>query len=223
MSAQLYVLYVTVILAVIVPPGPSALLCMAHGAQHGAGRSGATVLGGICAALTLMLLSALGLGAAIAASDLVFQLIRWAGAAWLVYLGVTTWRAPAPTPMPLALAQPSAEMRLADPAQPKALRRLFATGWLVGVGNPKDLLFFGALFPQFLDLNRALAPQLAVMGLTWVVVEGLTMAAYAAIGARLVTGLGHGGGGHWFNRLTGAALVAVAVVLLASPAWAPRH
>jgi homoserine/homoserine lactone efflux protein len=213
-TAQLYVLYLTVILAVIVPPGPTAVLCMSHGARYGAWASGATVLGGVAAALSLMLLSALGLGAAIAASKPAFMVIQWAGAAYLVYLGLSHWRAPA-----LAQALPPGEP-LAEPTH-KPLTSLFATGWIVGVSNPKDLLFFGALFPQFLNPAQALAPQLAVLGLTWVVAEGLVMAAYAVGGARLMRSFAQWGGGQWFNRVTGAVFLVLAAVMLASHGLLP--
>lgn len=208
--AHLYLIYLSVILAVIVPPGPTALLCVAHGARHGAWRTGATVLGGIAAALCLMLVSALGLGAAIAASELAFQIIKWVGAAYLVYLGVATWRAPAPVTRfsshPGDAATPA---KMAQSQLAKRLRDHFATGFMVGISNPKDLLFFGALFPQFLQPTQALVPQLAVLGLTWVLVEGLVMGAYAAVGARLIRGMTRWGGVRGFNRVTGAAFVAL--------------
>lgn len=209
MSAQPFALYLTVIVAVIVPPGPTALLCMAQGARHGAWHSGATVAGGICAALCLMLVSALGLGAAIAASPKVFQALQWAGAAYLVYLGVVAFRA-----LPLDWRHASATGEpvgrpATSPLPQKPLRHHFGTGFAVGVSNPKDLLFFGALFPQFLDASRAVLPQLGVLALGWVLVEGLVMGAYAAFGARIMPTMAHWGGGRAFNHVTGAAFVAL--------------
>lgn len=100
-SLRQWLLYVSVVLAVIVAPGPSAILCVSHGATHGALKTFATILGGMGASLTLMLASALGLGAAVAASDTLFHAIRLLGAAYLVYLGVSTWRA-----APAAFGQP---------------------------------------------------------------------------------------------------------------------
>ncbi len=201
MTWQLWLLYLSVILMVIVPPGPTALLCMNHGARHGRVRSLATVLGGVSAALSLMVLSALGMGALIAASDLAFQVLKWAGAAYLVYLGITTWRAPA---YPLQAGASAAII----PAPGERLRRLFATGYRVGVSNPKDLLFFSALFPQFLDRAASLPPQLGVLALTWIGVESGVMLGYAAFGKHLMRQLARHGNAQWFNRLTGAAFVA---------------
>ena len=92
MSLNLWLLYVSLAAAVIASPGPSALLCVSHAVSHGARKTIATIVGGITASMTLMALSALGLGAVIAASDTWFQAIKWAGAAYLVYLGISAWR-----------------------------------------------------------------------------------------------------------------------------------
>lgn len=200
MSLQLWLLYVSVLLAVIVTPGPSAILCMSHGAAHGARRALATIGGGMCASLILMGLSALGLGAAIAASDALFNAIRLAGAAYLVWLGISTWRA-----APQAFGQLPAEG--GRPAR-EGRMPLFRKGFLVGIGNPKDLLFFGALFPQFIDPNRPVAPQLAVLAATWLVVDGLTMFAYARFGAAISRRLRSSRAGQLFNRVTGGAFMA---------------
>jgi homoserine/homoserine lactone efflux protein len=203
MSLHHWLLYVSVVLAVIVTPGPSAALCLTHGATQGVWRATATVLGGMVASLTLMTLSALGLGAAIAASTTLFLAIKFAGAAYLIWLGIAMWRAPAPDAG--ADVQPAA-------GQPAAYRgtvaRLWRQGFLVGIGNPKDLLFFGALFPQFLDTTRPMAPQFALLAATWLVVDGLAMTGYAALGTRIGPALRRSGAGRLFNRLTGGAFIA---------------
>lgn len=202
MSLQQWLLYVSVVLAVIVAPGPSAILCMSHGAAHGALRTTATVVGGMCASLTLMLLSALGLSAAIAASDTLFHGIRLFGAAYLVYLGVSTWRAaPAsfgPQGLPGAPAGAAKEKR----------RALLRKGFMVGIGNPKDLLFFGSLFPQFIDPGRPIAWQLAILAGTWLVVDLTVMSGYAKCGATIATHIKGSRAGRLFNRITGGAFVA---------------
>jgi len=92
MSLHTWLLYVSLTAAVIVSPGPMALLCVSHGVRHGVRPTATTILGGMTASMILMLLSALGLGAVIAASDTLFQTIKWAGAAYLLYLGISTWR-----------------------------------------------------------------------------------------------------------------------------------
>lgn len=200
MSLQHWLLYVSVVLAVIVTPGPSAALCLTHGATHGVWRATATVLGGMVASLTLMTLSALGLGAAIAASTTLFLVIKFAGAAYLIYLGIMMWRAPA--------ADASAGAAPAASASRASWARLWRQGFLVGIGNPKDLLFFGALFPQFLDPAKPMAPQFALLAATWLAVDGLAMTGYAGLGTRIGPALRRSGAGRLFNRLTGGAFIA---------------
>jgi len=201
MSLHHWLLYVSVVLAVILTPGPSAALCLTHGATQGVWRATATVLGGMVASLTLMTLSALGLGAAIAASTTLFLAIKFAGAAYLIYLGIAMWRAPAPVAGDAATAA-------AQPPARGTLARLWRQGFLVGIGNPKDLLFFGALFPQFLDTTKPMAPQFALLAATWLVVDGLAMTGYAALGTRIGPALRRSGAGRLFNRLTGGAFIA---------------
>lgn len=203
MSLHHWLLYVSVVLAVIVTPGPSAALCLTHGATQGVWRATATVLGGMVASLTLMTLSALGLGAAIAASTTLFLAIKFAGAAYLIWLGIAMWRAPAPA------AGGDVDAEAAGPAASRGtVAGLWRQGFLVGIGNPKDLLFFGALFPQFLDTTRPMAPQFALLAATWLVVDGLAMTGYAALGTRIGPALRRSGAGRLFNRLTGGAFIA---------------
>ena len=201
MSLHHWLIYVSVVLAVIVAPGPSAILCVSHGVAHGAMRTVSTIVGGMSASLTLMMLSALGLGAVIAASDTLFQVIKYLGAAYLVYLGVSTWRAP-----PQAFDLPPDEDARSS-ASSTTGRAQFRKGFLVGIGNPKDLLFFSSLFPQFIDPGRPLMAQLLMLAATWLVVDGTVMMAYAKGGAALARRLKGSSLGKAFNRITGGAFV----------------
>lgn len=212
MALNLWLVYVSLAAVVIISPGPSALLCVAHAVSHGPRKAVATIVGGISASMTLMMLSALGLGAVIAASELWFQAIKWAGAAYLVYLGIAAWR----TKVVQVGADSAAD---AEPATPAAAQpgtsgwKLYRKGFMVGIGNPKDLLFFSALFPQFMDASAPLAPQMLVLGLTWMVLDGAIMFGYAVGGARVMARWGRGGAGRWFHRVTGGAFIAAAGVL----------
>ena len=219
MSWNLWLLYVSLAAAVIVSPGPSALLCVTHAVSHGARKTVATILGGITASMTLMTLSALGLGAVIAASDTLFHAIKWAGAAYLVYLGIATWR---DRPQPASVAKDeSAESEgvvTPDMSEPSVTSwgKLYRKGFMVGIGNPKDLLFFSALFPQFMNPVEPIAGQLMILGASWMVLDGSIMFAYALCGSKLIARLGRGGVGRWFQRVTGGAFIAAGGALAAS-------
>lgn len=215
MSLNLWLLYVSLAAAVIASPGPSALLCVSHAVSHGARKAIATIVGGITASMTLMALSALGLGAVIAASDTWFQAIKWAGAAYLVYLGISAWRT-----RPAASQTDGAEQVDVDlPAVAATAKtagsawKLYRKGFMVGIGNPKDLLFFSALFPQFLDPSAPFAMQMTILGATWMVLDGSIMFAYALCGAKMMARLASGSAGQWFHRVTGGAFIAAGGLL----------
>ncbi len=205
MDIYSWLIYLSVVVVIIVTPGPSAALCLAHGVSHGPARALSTVAGGMLASTCLMCLSALGLGAAIAASDTLFLAIKLAGAFYLVVLGISIWRASPPAP-----SDPHKDVALSHSS---SISKLFRQGFAVGIANPKDLLFFGALFPQFLNPTLPLAPQLSLLGLTWLVVDGLTMFSYAAIGARLAPKVRALGAWKTLNRITGGFFIAAGGLL----------
>ena len=225
MSLHTWLLFVSLAGAVIASPGPSALLCVTHAARYGVRPALATIVGGMTASMTLMGLSALGLGAVIAASDTLFQAIKWAGAAYLLYLGITTWRSKdAGDGAPSAKNKDSAGKAEAEIDSESSTP---APGWhtwaplyrkalIVGIGNPKDLLFFSALFPQFMDASAPIAGQLGLLALTWLVLDGSIMLAYVLCGAKLLNRLQQGGAGRWFQRVTGGAFIAAGGMLAAS-------
>jgi homoserine/homoserine lactone efflux protein len=206
MSINQWLIYLSFVVTIIVAPGPSAALCLTHGAAHGRFRALATVVGGMLASTTLMSLSALGLGAVIAASDNLFLTIKLVGAAYLVYLGVSMWRAPA------AGLENVTSQKIEVSLVP--LSKLFRSGFMVGIGNPKDLLFFGALFPQFLNPSAPMLPQLVLLGATWLVVDGTVMSAYAALGTKLAGSFSRLNSGKLLKRMTGSVFIAAGAALV---------
>lgn len=213
MSLNLWLLYVSLATALIATPGPSALLCVSHAVSHGARKTIATIVGGITASMTLMTLSALGLGAVIAASDAWFQTIKWAGAAYLVYLGISAWRT-RPAAQQAIPQDGAAPISVPSTSQADASAwKLYRKGFMVGIGNPKDLLFFSALFPQFMDPSAPIAMQMVILGATWMVLDGSIMFAYALCGAKVMARLARGGAGQWFHRITGGAFIAAGGLL----------
>src|SRR6478609_7895548 len=134
MSLSTYLLYVAAVALLVVTPGPTMLMCMSNSINHGARRAMTSVAGAVTAVLCVMLLSAMGLGALLAASEAAFTTVKVIGAAYLVWLGIKTFRSGA------ALA--------VDAAAPRS-RSFYLQGLLVGASNPKAVLFFAAFFPQF--------------------------------------------------------------------------
>ncbi|WP_338501812.1 LysE family transporter [Erwinia aphidicola] len=178
MTLQLWLAYTGVIAALIAIPGPSALISMTHGLRYGRRQALATVSGGVLAAMMLMTASALGLGAILAASTTAFTVLKVVGAAYLIWLGIAASR---DNSEPTAVS--TSEMEEAPGAF-----RLFRKGFTVGISNPKDLLFFAALFPNFIDASQPHALQFATLAITWAVLDCSIMFSYACAG-RLLSGV----------------------------------
>lgn len=208
MSLSLWLTFMGVIIALIAFPGPSALLCMSHGVLHGHRKAALTVVGGAMAAMILMTLSSLGLGALLAASQEAFMLVKLLGAGYLIYLGLQAWRS---TASPI---QPGDDASLSHPAQSGVA--LFRKGFMVGISNPKDLLFFAALFPNFIQLDQPQLLQFVVLGGSWFVMDCLIMFLYAVAGTRISPWFARGHNLKRFNRATGSLFIAAGGVLAGS-------
>ena len=186
-------------------PGPSNLLALTNGLRHGARPSVLAAAGRLAAFAVMILLAAFGLAAVLAASELAFQVVKWAGVAYLLYLGIQAWRGPVLLP---AAGQPSA----AENAQAAAWQ-LAKREFLVANGNPKAILIFTAVFPQFLDPAAAVLPQFLVMGVTFLLVESGAVAVYALCGSQAGRFAGRLGAGRWLNRASGGMLIGAAGLL----------
>jgi len=197
MTLHLWLAYTGVIAALIAIPGPSALISMTHGLRYGRKHALATVVGGVLAALALMTASALGLGAILAASTTAFTILKVVGAAYLVWLGISAWR-------DRSHETPAATPEWED--APGALR-LFRKGFMVGISNPKDLLFFAALFPNFIDATQPHALQFATLAITWAALDFSLMFGYACAGRRLSGVFSNPKRLRMLNRSTGSLFV----------------
>ena len=176
-SLQSWSLFLALVFMVIVMPGPAAAICLSHGVAHGRIKTLATISGLLLSSIALIALSVAGLGAILAASGTMFNFVKFVGAAYLIYLGIKLWRS-----RPSGSVEPqSIESQSSD--EDARFGKMFRTGFLVGVSNPKDLLFFGALFPQFITTTSPIMVQLAILTMTWCIVARVVMAGYAAIGA----------------------------------------
>jgi len=153
MTLSTYLLYAIAVALLIVTPGPTMLMTLTNSVNHGPWRALASLCGALAANFAIMMLSALGLGAVLAASEAAFTTLKLVGAAYLIWLGVRTFRN-------------GGGLQLGAETAPGG-RSLFMQGVLVGASNPKSLLFFTAFFPQFIDPAAPFAPQFAALSLTF--------------------------------------------------------
>ncbi|POR52815.1 threonine/homoserine/homoserine lactone efflux protein [Paraburkholderia eburnea] len=200
MTLHTWWLFLATVFVVCAIPGPNMLLIMSHGAQYGLRRTSAT-MGGCLSALVLMLaVSAAGLGVFLQAWPTMFNVLRFVGAGYLVYLGIKAWSAPVE-----ANVSADAEALAARPARPAAT--LFRNGFLVASSNPKAILFAAALLPQFIDASRPTLPQFGVLVATFAVCEVSWYLVYASFGTRIGATLKSERVAKVFNRVTGGVFV----------------
>jgi homoserine/homoserine lactone efflux protein len=203
MSLEVWLAFCATETVLCLTPGP-AVLCVVSVAMARGARPGLLAALGILAGNTLyFLLSATGIAAVIVASSRLFAAIQWAGAAYLVGVGLC-----------MLLSDPRAPQLV--PPQPAA--RSFARGFVVQAANPKALVFFVALLPQFLDPGAPVALQVAILGASSVAIELLVLSLYVVlcVRARRLAGARWSGS---LERLAGGFLVAAGarLALVRSP------
>ena len=208
MTPSTYLLYLAAVALLVLSPGPTMLMCMTHSLQHGPRKALAAAAGSVSAVLGTMLLSALGLGALLAASETAFWVLKSLGAAYLIWLGIKTFRSQS------TVFDQMPEGATAAPAMPA--RRLYLQGLIVGGSNPKAILFFTAFFPQFLNPDLVFAPQFAILAATFVAFEFAVLTLCALGVARLAPALRSGSRMRWFNRVSGGLFTLMGSLLLAT-------
>lgn len=182
--------------AISISPGPGAVAAMSAGLNHGFKRGYFTTFGLVMGIWTQLLVVSVGLGALVAASNTAFLTIKWAGVAYLVWLGIAQWRA---EPSPL-VAQ--------DAVAPVLRRRdMVLRGWMINAVNPKGTVFMLAVVPQFLLLDQPLLPQYLLIGATLSFTDLVVMAGYTAMAARLWAALREPAHLRAMNRTFGALFV----------------
>ncbi|MFS1488258.1 LysE family translocator [Vibrio splendidus] len=207
MSFDTWIYYLLAVLVLTASPGPSSLLCMTKGVQSGFKLSIFTALGSLTAITGILTLSFTGLGVIIASSEVVFNVIKWTGAAYLIYLGWKSLRSSQQDYDNLPNQQSDSKSVKESAAQH------YLCGFIVGASNPKAILFFTALFPQFIDPSIALVPQFTVFALTFAVMELSWLMVYAYLGAKSSNWLFAKGRAKIFNRVTGGVFIGAGALL----------
>lgn len=197
MELGTFIIFAITTLVVVFTPGPAAIAVTAQGAANGVRRAQFGIAGVASANAIYFALSAVGIAAAIIASDWLFAVIKWTGVAYLTYLGLS------------ALLSKAGALSVAQ-VEPQARTILFAKGFVVEFANPKALLYFAAVLPQFLTVSAPIAPQILIMGLATVILDFAIYSVYAALGQTIA----RSGVKPWviksLNRVAGAALLIAA-------------
>ncbi len=204
MTLHAWWLFVVAVFLLCGTPGPNMLHVMTRSIAFGARRSVAAMAGCLTALVIVLAASAAGVSALLAAWPRVFDALRYAGVAYLIFLGIKAWRG-AGSPIDLG-----------GDTLPESwsARRLFRGGFAIGISNPKLLLFAAAFLPQFVDRASPQAPQFAILVVTFAVVESFWYGVYAAGGRTLARSLTRPALRRAFDRVTGAIFVGFGLALL---------
>lgn len=193
-----FLLFVGAELIFSLTPGPTVMLISAYGFKGGFRDALAAIAGTQTGNTLWYAICVTGLGALVAASPTVFHAIRLLGAAYLIYLGVSalwhSWRI------------------TAESQGPKLMGKPYIQALLTQMGNPKAILFFGALVPQFLDTHARLLPQYVIMYAVTFIGEAIILTFYgtlAAIGGRSAGLASHA---VWRERVSGMVLLSLGVL-----------
>lgn len=204
MSVETWWLFFAAVFVLSGTPGPNMLHILSRSVEFGLRRSMAAMAGCLAALVLVLSASAGGLTALLMALPGAFEVLRYLGAAYLLYLGIQAWRADV---APLDVGEDT--LRTTQTAA-----SLFRRGFMISVSNPKLLLFAAAFFPQFVDAGQPQAPQFAILVVTFAAIEMFWYLVYGLAGGSLSRQLRKPRLKRAFNRVTGAIFVGFGAMLL---------
>jgi len=200
MDLSVWLTYFLAAIVLSLTPGPGVFSSIRSGLHHGVKLGTWNAVGMQVANMIHVVIVAVGLGTLLLASETLFTVIKWLGVAYLVYLGVVTWR-----------SEPQGFHD--EPDARATVREVFTHGFLVNLTNPKGIIFFVAVLPQFIDVTRPQAFQYAVLAVTTFAVDLVIMVGYTALAARVLRVMKDPERLRWVNRGLGGLFVATGIAL----------
>lgn len=173
MSLELYLFFLVTTVMLIMVPGPAAITVATQGASHNSRNAFLGILGVATADALFFALSATGIATLILASNTLFSIIKWIGVAYLIYLGLS------------AIFSKAGGIRIDPQSKAVSNNKTFYQGLVVQLANPKALMYFSALLPQFIDPNEPIMLQMFIMGLTCFIADIIVYSVFSRMGAQL--------------------------------------
>jgi threonine/homoserine/homoserine lactone efflux protein len=207
MTIQLWLMYLTLVLVATSTPGPAVLFIMTNSTLHGWKKSIFAALGNIVGLFCLGMMSVAGLGTVLKASEMIFNIIKYAGAAYLIYLGLKLF------------FQKNLDLSsAADPFISKNVssKHIFFQALGIALSNPKAIIFLTALFPQFVNINKALFPQFSMLILTLMTFSFSFLMVYALLAHKASAWLKRPNRIKAVNRTSGSIFIGFGVFLAVS-------
>jgi len=188
----------------VISLGPAILLSISNSIRFGISKVVLSTLGNICGLFLLSTATIFGLGAVLKTSTSLFLMIKIVGAAYLIYLGIRQWRSK--TNFFDGIEKKEAQI--------KSNEIFFIEGFLIAMTNPKAILFFTALFPQFINTEQALTPQFLIMTFTFMMISFMSLVGYGVLATKAKFWLSTEQRAKWFNRILGSLFVLIGIGLL---------
>lgn len=201
------VLFAPVALLISVMPGPNNFCALNNGIRRGVGAAVLATSGRVLAFAIFLTISAIGLGAMLLASETAFTTIKWIGAAYLLYLGIVAWRSRDFSGLDMLDGTQSA-------SQQRSVLRLMLQEFLIGISNPKAILLFAAIFPQFIKPDQPATEQFLYLGTTYLLAEYCASVVYALFGLQIRRLVKTSKGVTRLNKTTGAFYMGAGGLLL---------
>lgn len=207
MAIQSLLIYVTMVLVATITPGPAVLYIMTNATLHGYRKSVFAALGNITGLFCLGVIAITGLGSILYTSEIIFNMIRYAGAAYLIYLGLK-----------LIFKKQTDFSKLAEEMAPARVdsSKVFIQALSIAMSNPKAIVFLTALFPQFINTGRALIPQFSILIAILMGFSFCFLMLYALLAHKARTWIGEPDRMRNFNKISGSIFIGFGLLLARS-------
>ena len=203
MSFATWIAFFVAAWIIAISPGSGAVLSMSHGLSYGVRRTSATIFGLQSGLMLVFFIAGAGVGSLLMASEVAFSIVKTIGALYLIYLGLSQWRAK------VSISEQKSEAVVAVPT----FKRRFLTGFLTNATNPKGIIFMVAVLPQFITHGAPLLPQLLILAATMCCVDLIVMHSYALLASSMQRFFRDAKAVKKQNRVFGGLLMAVGTAL----------
>lgn len=207
MTTQAWLIYLSLVLVATATPGPAVLFIVTHSTMHGWRKAIFAALGNIAGLLCLGIIAVTGLGTILQTSEVIFRVIKYAGAIYLIYLGIKLF-----FQQEVGLTAINRQGAHTD----MSVLKLFLQALGVAISNPKAIVFLTALFPQFIDINNPLIPQFSILIAVLMLFSFTFLMSYALLAHKIKTWLGKPSRVKPFYRTSGSVFVGFGLLLATS-------
>lgn len=199
MNIEIWLAYITTVLVLMSTPGPSQLLMLSNSIQNGFEKSLATAAGDLSANFLQMIVASVGLVSLIQNSHQFFIFVKWVGVTYLVYLGLK-----------LILSKNTHSIENSN--NQRSAKSLYWQGFITSAANPKAIIFFAALFPQFINPTEPLLLQFAILSATYLLTDAIFLSFYGKFSELIAKQLSSSFS-KYFDKVSGAFLISAAILL----------